>query len=37
MWLPRQEVGGGDVSKTVLIMLFHIKEANAVFMTKVSG
>lgn len=29
-----QEVGGGDVSKTVLIMLFHIKEANAVFMTK---
>ena len=30
-----QEVGEGDIATTVLIMLYHIKEANAVFMTKV--
>ena len=30
-----QEVGGGDISATVLQMLYHIKEANAVFITKV--
>ena len=32
-----QEVGGEDLSDTVLIMLYHVKEANAVFMTKVTG
>ena len=30
-----QEVGGGDISATVLQMLYHIKEANAVFIAKV--
>jgi len=29
-----QEVGGGDVHATVLLMLYHLKEANAVFITK---
>jgi len=29
-----QEVGGGDVAATVLQMLFHVREANAVFLTK---
>ena len=29
-----QEVGQGDVTTTIIIMLYHIKEANAVFMTK---
>ena len=28
-------MGGGDISATVLQMLYHIKEANAVFITKV--
>ena len=30
-----QEVGGGDVASTVLQMLYHVREANAVFLTKV--
>ena len=30
-----QEVGGGDISATVLQMLYHFKEANAVLITKV--
>ena len=30
-----QEVGGGDVAATVLQMLYHVREANAVFLTKV--
>ena len=30
-----QEVGGGDLTNAVLIMLYHVKEANAIFMTKV--
>merc|ERR1719153_417626 len=29
-----QMVGGGDVRATVLLMLYHVKEANAVFITK---
>merc|ERR1719402_1474114 len=29
-----KEVGGGDVAATVLLMLYHVKEANAVFITK---
>ena len=33
--ITHQEVGGGDISATVLQMLYHIKEANAVFITKV--
>ena len=32
-----QEVGGGDVAATVLQMLYHVREANAVFLTKVFG
>ena len=30
-----QEVGGGDLTNAVLTMLYHVKEANAIFMTKV--
>ena len=30
-------VGGGDVRATVLLMLYHVKEANAVFITKVQA
>ena len=30
-----QEVGGGDIAATVLQMLYHVREANAVFLTKV--
>ena len=30
-----QEVGSGDLTNAVLIMLYHVKEANAIFMTKV--
>ena len=33
--VTNQEVGGGDISATVLQMLYHIKEANAVFIAKV--
>lgn len=29
-----KEVGMGDIVTTITIMLYHIKEANAVFMTK---
>ena len=32
-----QEVGGGDVASTVLQMLYHVREANAVFLTKVTN
>ena len=31
-----QDVGEGDIATTVLIMLYHIKEADAVFMNKVN-
>jgi hypothetical protein len=31
-----KEVGEGSYKKTVLQMLYHIKEANAVFVTKVT-
>ena len=30
-----KEVGGGDIASTVLQMLYHVREANAVFLTKV--